>query len=76
MADDDLTTIDDIFVPENMEWGSLIQCSQCGEAGPMYGTHEPHDERQYWDCKNCGEYTKHDILLKTDSVEELKDKTS
>jgi transcription elongation factor Elf1 len=66
-------TIAEIFVPENMHWGAMIECSQCGQSGMMYGTHEPHEERQYWECKDCGEHTKHNIAFKTDSVEVLED---
>jgi len=69
-------TIDDVLAPENINWASIIRCEQCGHSGIMHGTHKPHEGRQYWDCEGCGaEMASHEIVLTTDSVEELRDAT-
>lgn len=67
-------TIDDVFVPENMDYGSIIRCDYCGFSGLMFSTHEPNGDQQYWDCDGCGrDDVSHEIVMATDSVEELKD---
>lgn len=70
----DATPIEDVFVPENMDWAAIIACDYCGESGVMYSTHEPNGEQQYWDCDGCGrEDVSHRVVMKTDSAEELED---
>jgi len=67
-------TIDDVFAPENIRWASILRCVECGHSGIMYGTHKPVEGRQYWDCEACdAEMASHEIVLTTDSVEELRD---
>lgn len=69
-------SIEGAFIPDNMDWGSIIACDYCDSSGVMLSTHEPEREQWFWDCDECGrEDASHRLVMKTDSVEELRDAT-
>lgn len=58
---------DELFPePEDAKFVAILECSECGATGHCYSDTEILDERQWWDCDECGtEAAKHDVVMQT-----------
>lgn len=59
--------IADLFPdPAEAAYVALLKCTACEATGHCYSDSEILDERQYWDCDECGEEAvKHDVVMQT-----------
>ena len=65
-------SVEDLFPePEDATYVAVLACSECGATGHCYSDTEILDERQWWDCEECGaETVKHDVVMQTTGGEE------
>lgn len=67
------TIYDVIPDPQDADWVSIIECTECGYTGHMYSTDKPHPDRQWWNCKDCESErpVKHEIIVSTNRGEDV-----